>query len=462
MRVRYVRERSSTGPLWFRRRVPEDLQTLIGSKWIQCSLGTRDLRQAAKMVSRLVSEQDRQWAELRTPSRSGLKAQAQALLAAHGLSPDTGPHPEEALLSFYDTLDSQAPALQEQDSATDSELARHLPAASLEALRLVQGRSVVTVSDCQAQYTQARPKTAKSAQLAFGYLLAFLKGDRSLAKVRRSDVNGFVTWLREGGHRSDGQGISTTSVGRLINTLGAAFAFCIRENELSIPQNVFSRVEVPGSGKDAEKRLPFTVDNYRSLQKAIDDWERTKGLDQGRCVIGLLAETGARLSEILGLLRSDVHLTGPTPHIVIQEHAHRSLKNAATARKVPLTPTALQYAKAALRSSEGSADAGRRSASTTLFPQWATAEKTNNNSASAALNKWLRTREGLQGTGLTLHSLRHGMKDQLRAAQCPDSIQDAILGHSSGTVGSKYGTTYPLPVFLEWLLRAAQTVHGGH
>lgn len=73
---------------------------------------------------------------------------------------------------------------------------------------------------------------------------------------------------------------------------------------------------------------------------------------------------------------------------------------------------------------------------------------------SASLVKWLRSREGLQGSRLGNHSLRHGMKDRLRAAQCPDSIQDQILGHAAPSVGSTYGQGYPLSVLAEWLGKA--------
>ena len=72
----------------------------------------------------------------------------------------------------------------------------------------------------------------------------------------------------------------------------------------------------------------------------------------------------------------------------------------------------------------------------------------NANSASAALNKWLKPR--VNGHAV-VHSLRHSMRDRLRAAECPSDIIDQIGGWSSSSVGSSYGKGYELPVLAKWM-----------
>ena len=47
---------------------------------------------------------------------------------------------------------------------------------------------------------------------------------------------------------------------------------------------------------------------------------------------------------------------------------------------------------------------------------------------------------------LTMHSLRHRMKDKLRNTGCPEAISTAILGHGSNTVAANYGSGYALDV----------------
>ena len=72
----------------------------------------------------------------------------------------------------------------------------------------------------------------------------------------------------------------------------------------------------------------------------------------------------------------------------------------------------------------------------------------NANSASAALNKWLKPRVNEDAV---MHSLRHSMRDRLRAVECPSEIIDQIGGWSSSKVGSSYGKGYELPVLAKWM-----------
>ena len=63
------------------------------------------------------------------------------------------------------------------------------------------------------------------------------------------------------------------------------------------------------------------------------------------------------------------------------------------------------------------------------------------NSASAVLNKWIKPR--LKDDAV-VHSLRHSMRDRLRAVECPTEMVDQIGGWSRGSVGQGYGSGYPL------------------
>ena len=62
------------------------------------------------------------------------------------------------------------------------------------------------------------------------------------------------------------------------------------------------------------------------------------------------------------------------------------------------------------------------------------------NSASAMMMK--RFRKVIADRKLTMHSLRHRMKDKLRNTACPEAIFVAILGHGSNTVAANYGLGY--------------------
>ena len=53
------------------------------------------------------------------------------------------------------------------------------------------------------------------------------------------------------------------------------------------------------------------------------------------------------------------------------------------------------------------------------FPRYTSVNRCNANSASAALNKWLK--EQLTDA-YVIHGLRHSFRDRLRAIECPSEI----------------------------------------
>lgn len=440
--------------LYFRRRIPDDIKPLLsaagsphaGKAHIVVSLQTADVRTAAPLIAKLVQQTTDEWEQLRNPTREGVRKQARQLLVQNGVDPWDPKARPDALDAFHEFLEAQVPrsVLEDEDVTHGHQLDQHLTPINREAFQLVQDRQVFTLVDCLDQYVVARPNGEKTARIAFGYLTGFLGGDRDIRKVRRPEVNDFVKHLLDGGHNPDGQKIATTTVSRYLTALKAAFGRAIRENELGI-ENVFARVEIPEAGKDAKERPPFTVDQLQALHHGVDVWVADKGWDQLRCIVTVLADTGCRLAEVVGLAAADVHLHAGVPHIDVKTHPWRSLKTSASTRKVPLTPRTLVALREAHKLAGGSPFA---------FPAYTTAETCAANSVSAALNKWVQGRDGLKGSGLTCHSLRHTMKDQLRAVQCTDSIQDAILGHATPGVGAGYGQGYPLPVLAEWLARA--------
>ena len=78
-------------------------------------------------------------------------------------------------------------------------------------------------------------------------------------------------------------------------------------------------------------------------------------------------------------------------------------------------------------------------------------QNTKANSASAALNKWLKAH--VSGD-IVVHSLRHAMRDRLRAVECPTDIIDQIGGWSRKGVGESYGRGYQVEQLHRWLARA--------
>lgn len=467
LKLKHLWKKPNSSLLYYRRRIPDDVKPLLqalGSPWagkaqIVISLQTSSLKAAASKIATLAQQHDNEWEQLRNPTKTGTLAHAERFLRDRGIDPAAPTADEEALSMFFDALEDSLPAqvrddLQQAYEHDDPinpkrDIDPYLPPVVATALQIAQGRREFTLSDCLDQYLASRSeKTAKSGKIAFGYLQAFFKEDRALRSIRRQDVNEFVKWLLAGKHNMDGKSITTTTVTRYLNCINAAVKRAIKENELDI-KNQFSGVEIPNAGKDAQERMPFDLHQLKSLHRAVDKWVAVKGWDQPRCIITVLAETGCRLAEVTGLASADVHLHAETPYIDLKEYPWRSLKNESSIRRVPLTPRAIKALKAAQIVSKGSKF---------LFPQYTTDKQCKINSVSATLNKWIRTHGGIEESGLTCHSLRHSMKDRLRAVQCLESIHDQILGHTTQGVGARYGQGYTLDVLAEWMNKALAAV----
>ena len=83
-----------------------------------------------------------------------------------------------------------------------------------------------------------------------------------------------------------------------------------------------------------------------------------------------------------------------------------------------------------------------------LFPSYCDGQTTKANSASAALNKWLKVHVSKD---IVVHSLRHAMRDRLRAVECPADIIDQIGGWSRKGVGESYGRGYQVEQLHRWM-----------
>jgi integrase len=166
--------------------------------------------------------------------------------------------------------------------------------------------------------------------------------------------------------------------------------------------------------------------------------------DEPRWLIALISDTGMRLSEACGLQACDIHLDGDTPYIDLVEHPWRRLKTSSSKRQVPLVGASLWAAQRIK-------DIG----STFAFPKYCSDAKCNANSASAALNKWLKPRVP---DGCVIHSFRHSLRDRLRAIECPADIIDAIGGWATEGIGHQYGKGHSIASKFKWL---GQTVLKG-
>ena len=243
-------------------------------------------------------------------------------------------------------------------------------------------------------------------------------GDRPLDEYSSSDAATYRDYLLK-------KGLTTNSVKRNFATIRSIINLSIQEHGLDC-KNPLSRVFLPDLD-DAKKRKPIPIDIIREIQKecmSIDD--------EARWLIALISDTGMRLSEAAGLHINDIKLDCEIPYIDLEPNAWRSLKTKGSQRQIPLVGASLWAAKRVKETN---------TASPYAFPQYTSAKGTNANSASAAINKWLKPRVP---EGCVVHSFRHSLRDRLRAVQCPSDMIDQIGGWATAGIGESYGEGHTL------------------
>ena len=156
--------------------------------------------------------------------------------------------------------------------------------------------------------------------------------------------------------------------------------------------------------------------------------------DDLRWLVALLSDTGMRLGEGVGLLKSDINLNCEIPHINLVPHPWRRLKTRSSQRCIPLVGASLWASRKILYN---------RNDSIFAFPRYTTKDICNANSASAALNKWMKEK---LSKPYVIHGFRHSFRDRLRAIECPSDIIDQLGGWRLKSVGQGYGKGYELSV----------------
>ena len=246
-----------------------------------------------------------------------------------------------------------------------------------------------------------------------------------MAAYTRQDALVFRDWLVD-------RGLTGSSVTRNFSYVKAVINFALSAFALDV-RNPFVGVYHDRS-KGVVSRKPIPLYDLRSVQRECMQID-----DDIRWLVALVSDTGMRLAEAAGLSVSDFNLQGDIPFVEVRPHPWRSLKTSASERVIPLSGMALWAAQRILQEVGTSSHA---------FPRYNRGSRTSANSASAAINKWLKNHVP---EGCTMHSFRHSMRDRLRSVECPSDIVDQIGGWTSGTIGTSYGNGFGADVLHKWL-----------
>jgi len=265
---------------------------------------------------------------------------------------------------------------------------------------------------------------APHAKRNVSYLIECL-GDRPLDCYNGHDAGKFRDWLIE-------KGLGRSSQQRIFSVVKAIVNFNIREFGLNC-RNAFSGVYLPS--ETAKKRQPISLTRIKKLQE-----ECLRLDDDIRWLVALISDTGMRLSEAVGLRQQDLKLDHEVPHVALAPYTTRRLKTDSSERVIPLVGASLWAANRINESAN----------SQYCFPRYCSDSVCNSNSASAAINKWIKT---IAGPDAVIHGLRHSFRDRLRAVEAPVDLIDQLGGWSLQSVGQGYGDGYSLTVTIGWMTR---------
>lgn len=296
----------------------------------------------------------------------------------------------------------------------------------------------LSLSDALNTYFESRPSKSKlfydSTVRHISYLIQ-ATSDKPIKYFTTVDATSFRDWLRA-------KGLANASIKKAFACIKAIFNLVIKEHGLAI-DNPFSNIHLPSPVEDAKKRVPISTIDLELIQR-----ECMKLDDDLRWLIAIISDTGMRLSEAAGLKIDDLVINDEIPHVIIQPHSHRPLKTRSSERVIPLVGASLCAAQRIQQNVTG----------IYCFPRYTTADRTNANSASAALNKWIKSLT--KNTDNTIHGFRHSLRDRLRDVDIGIELIDEIGGWSRQSVGAQYGNGYSLEKKQEALIKMLQ--QGGY
>ncbi|AEG81719.1 tyrosine-type recombinase/integrase [Corynebacterium ulcerans] len=284
--------------------------------------------------------------------------------------------------------------------------------------------------------------------LADGTLLSYAQTRRELQDsigaaqaihTTVTDINKWHLQLINGRPWMDNKTLARTTAREHMVRLSSAFNFAIREgwlyrNPVMVPpaatttavkakeiptldeiQSLITQVETGGSIYQG-----YSIRRGKSVPDTFTSQPAPVVADMMRLGVG----SGLRISEVCGLIVSDINVCARELHVTAQIHREGkrrvALKTKASERVVPLADDALELLGKYTKGKDPD--------------DWVFATKCGTPYRASSLGGAIRHASRHLGVEWTFHSLRHLYASRLIAAGVPVNVVQKLMGHASATV----------------------------
>ncbi len=466
-----------TGVYWLRKRVPDDLRTLVGKREEKRSLQTKDAAEAKERFLVALASLEARWRHLRLGDIQLSETQAHQLASSvydrwmatwkdrpseqrswkteAGVAAiwDLRPIPDNHihLLAWYEErLNTQRRAFETADrlleasgmKVDDASRKRVAVAVTAALQRASLDLEKMSLGPVLRQHSSIPYSTERSRSLTFdevkdgwaaekrptprtvyewGRIVEQLKtfvGHNDASRLTSTDLNKWKASLIEAGLQPK------TIRDAKLAPIRAVLQWAVDNDKL--PSNVASRIVMDVKSKPANSKRSFSEEEATTvLQAAVQ--EHTPVL---RWVPLLCAYTGGRVAEICQLRKEDVLQLDGIWCLRITPDAG-PIKNANSERAIPIHSALID---------EGFIDFVKKTLPGPLFPQlMPTRFGSRGGNGTKVIGRWVRGLGIKDGRISPNHSWRHRFKTLARRHGLASDMVDAIVGHRRRTVADGYG-----------------------
>lgn len=388
----------------YRRRVPEDYQFLHPVKVIQEPLGTDSYtiaEQRAIALNKLIEDY---WADLVHNGPDQNEARFKRIITLAKMSGFTYQLKESILEDAPISEIVHRISIAEQTNDKEATAAILGTAKSQDmrlSIALIQflKHEEANLRDYSEEQLRKWRNPRKKALNNFIELI----GDKIVSNATRDDILQFRLWWVE----RIKAGMSPNTANKEFSYIRQVLQFASDNYALSMDiDSLFKRINL--KEEEQTSRISFETD---FIVNVLLNREKMKFNEECQLLIYAMADTGARISELVGLdaHAGEIVLDAEIPYIKIRPNDIRKLKTPQSKRDIPLVGSSLVAFK---ELNNG-------------FVRYLG----KNTQISSAINKYFRENVILPSLDHSLYSLRHSFEDRLTAVEPPDKVQAALMGH---------------------------------